>query len=48
MIEKEALEIAMTPLPSPEADEEVQPPLVDPPTKKKKSSDVRCNSVSHR
>ena len=36
MVEEEALEIAMTPQPSPEADVEVQPPLVDPPAKKKK------------
>jgi len=36
MVEEEALEIAMTPEPSPEADVEVQPPLVDPPVKKKK------------
>ena len=36
MVEEEALEIAMTPQPSPEADVEVQPPLVDPPAKKKR------------
>ena len=35
-INKEALEIAITPQPSSDADEEVQPPLVDPPAKKKK------------
>ena len=36
MIEEEVLEIAMIPQPSPEADVEVQPPLVYPPAKKKK------------
>ena len=36
MIEKEALERVMTPQPSTDTDEEVQPPLVDPPAKKKK------------
>jgi len=36
IVEEEALEKAMIPEPSPEADVEVQPPLVDPPVKRKK------------
>ena len=36
MVEEEILEIAMIPQSSPEADVEVQPPLVYPPAKKKK------------
>jgi len=36
IVEEAALEIKMTPDLSPEADVEVQPPLVDPPAKRKK------------
>ena len=36
MVEEEASEIAMAPQPSPEVDVKVQPPLFDPPAKKKK------------